>query len=360
MTTEFSALLASFRGRLEGELSTWFADRRRDTREYAPEAEVLLDAVASLVEAGGKRLRPALVYFGYLACGGPAQSKVMPLAMATELLHAYLLIHDDIMDHAEVRRGKPSAHAFFRDRHKTEGWPDDAGDYGRAMAILVGDLAHTHAVELFSSVLAGDVPSQTKLALHRIFFPMCREVIDGQYLEMHMGYQQEPSEEDLRRVLRLKSGLYSVERPLQLGATLAQASEGPFQALCRYGAAVGEAFQLQDDLLGMFGDPKAVGKPVGDDLKEGKFTFLMHHALRLANAEQRSILRAAFGRTDLSEAEVEAACWVIRDSGGRAAVVEMIEACSQEARDALDGIELVPAGKAFLLGLIDYLNERQD
>jgi geranylgeranyl diphosphate synthase type I len=357
MTTEFSALMDRFRHRLEGELKEWFATRRTDTRSYAPEAEVLVDAVEGLVMAGGKRLRPALVYFGYLSCGGAAEGQVMPLAMATELIHGYLLIHDDIMDHAETRRGKPAAHAHFRDHHKAHGWPDSSEDYGRAMAILAGDLAHTHAVELFASV---DAEPARRLALNRVFFPMCREVIDGQYLEMHMGYREAPGEETLRRVLRLKSGLYSVERPLQLGATLAEGSARQLSALAHYGRAVGEAFQLQDDLLGMFGDPQAVGKPVGDDLREGKFTFLMHHALRLANEAQSALLRRAFGDPSLSEAAVAEACAALRESGGLAAVEGMIEERSQEARSALEGIELAPAGKAFLLGLIDYLRQRRD
>ena len=357
MTHEFPALMADFRERLETALTQWFDTRRQDTRAYAPEAEVLIDAVESLVMAGGKRLRPALVYFGYQSCGGTTEAKAMPLAMSTELLHAYLLIHDDIMDHAELRRGKPAAHAWFRDHHKAQGWADDAADYGRAMAILVGDLAHTHAVELFSSV---DAEPAQRATLQQIFFTMGREVIDGQYLEMHMGYKEAPGEETLRRVLQLKSGLYSVERPVQLGATLAQATAAQLEALSQYGRAVGEAFQLQDDLLGMFGDPQAVGKPVGDDLKEGKFTFLIHHALRLAKGDQQEILRRAFGNAALAEDAVSAACGVIRESGGLAAVEGMIRERSQEARSALEGADLAPAGKIFLLGLIDFLRLRRD
>lgn len=357
MSHEFSALMADFRHRVEAALTRWFDSRRQDTRAYAPEAEVLIDAVDSLVMAGGKRLRPALVYFGYRACGGADEAQVLPLAMSTELLHAYLLIHDDIMDHAEVRRGKPAAHAGFRDHHKAQGWPDDAADYGRAMAILAGDLAHTHAVELFASV---DAPPAQRAALHRLFFTMEREVIDGQYLEMHMGYQEAPGEATLRRVLQLKSGFYSVQRPVQLGATLAQATAPQMQALTQYGNAVGEAFQLQDDLLGMFGDPEAVGKPVGDDLKEGKFTFLIHHTLRLADEGQRKILRQALGDAALSDEGVNAAGAVIRDSGGLAAVEAMIRERSQEARAALEGVDLTPEGKVFLIGLIDFLRLRRD
>jgi geranylgeranyl diphosphate synthase type I len=278
--------------------------------------------------------------------------------MATELLHTYLLIHDDIMDHADTRRGHPTSHVHFRDRYLREGWSggeEEAQEYGNSMAILAGDVAHTYADQLFASV---EADPERRFKLQRIYYSMCREVIDGQYLELHMGLGKDPSEDDLRRVLRLKSGLYSVERPLQLGAILAGAGPRRYEALSHYGSAMGEAFQLQDDILGMFGDPDAVGKPVGGDLLEGKFTFLVHHTLRLASKSDAEQLRQGLGRRDLSTQEVEELCAVIRDSGGLAAVETMVERRSREARDVIQGLDLAPAGKAFLLGLIGYLGAR--
>ena len=358
VTAEFTALMDRFRQELDTELEGWIAERRRETAARAPEAVILMDRLEALLRAGGKRLRPAIVTFGFLACGGESAARVRPAALATELLHAYLLVHDDIMDHADTRRGQPAAHAFFRDRYQDLYGRDgtQAQHYGIAMAILMGDLAQTYAMELFASCQAD--PAQD-LLLRQTFFAMCREVVDGQFLEMQMGLGGDPGEEDLRRVLRLKSGLYSVERPVQLGAILAHADQRTFEALSRYGQAVGEAFQLQDDLLGVFGDPAATGKPVGGDLLEGKFTFIIHRGLAQASEEQARHLRGVLGNPSATPEAIAEAVHILRQGGAEGAVREMIEKRSEEARGILASLDLAPAGKAFLLGLVGYLEERQ-
>ena len=271
----FPGLLDGFREKLERELEGWLS-RKREAAGGFREAIELIDGVGQLVLQGGKRLRPALVYYTYRACGGPSDATVLPLALATELLHTYLLIHDDIMDHAEVRRGQPAAHVRFRQAHQARGFQGDAQDFGRSVAILLGDLAHTWAVELFTGVsLDGGHARDTREKLTRCFSTMSEEVIGGQYLELLVAQRRGAAasvdrEQELQRVLRLKSGCYTAERPIQLGALLAGAREAQIDALSRYGTCVGEAFQLQDDLLGMFGDAGTVGKPVGEDLREGK------------------------------------------------------------------------------------------
>ncbi len=154
---------------------------------------------------------------------------MLPLALATELLHTYLLIHDDIMDHAEVRRGLPAAHVRFRDAHRERGFQGDAQDFGLSVAILLGDLAHTWAVELatraaLSNPLRNPLRNQE---IARCFAAMSQEVIGGQYLELLVAQRRGAPEEELTRVLRLKSGCYTAERPIQLGAILAGVRAGP-------------------------------------------------------------------------------------------------------------------------------------
>lgn len=395
---DFQALQTSFRAHLETELRSRLAEKRRHTSGYAPQALPLLDALEDLVLARSKRLRPALVYFSYKACGGESEASVLPLALATELLHTYLLIHDDIMDRAPTRRGRPTAHARFTDEHRRQGWRGDAEHYGTSMAILVGDLAHTWADELVSCVhvpagtgtadsarrgrssARGSEASPTssvvarRQALHHVYYQMSHEVIDGQYLEMHLGLDlgldvggeesregddvQLPSEAQLSRVLRLKSGMYSVERPIELGALLAGAGQQRLPALARYGRAVGEAFQLQDDVLGLYGDPGATGKPVGGDLREGKYTFLIHHALRRLPPTDGRRLRQALGRSDLAPEQAEELAQLVRTCGGLAAVEEMIDARCRQAAEALEGLDFTPAGKAFFCGFIAYVAGR--
>ncbi|HEX4966011.1 MAG TPA: polyprenyl synthetase family protein [Thermoanaerobaculia bacterium] len=302
-------------------------------------------------------MRPALVYYTYKALGGSSEEEVLPLALATELLHTYLLIHDDIMDHAETRRGLPAAHVRFRDVHRARGLRGDAAHFGVSVAILLGDLAQSWAVEL-----AAPAFPKGNGELARCFSAMCQEVVGGQYLEILVAQRRGATEEELLRVLRLKSGRYTCERPIQLGAILAGAPAAALAELSRYGAAVGEAFQLQDDLLGMFGDPGTVGKPVDADLREGKYTFLIHRALEAATPGQRQALEGALGNSDASASQVQAALRVLEETGARAAVTAMIAERLRAAQAALAGLApfgLAPEGRLFLAGLIDYLRERE-
>ncbi len=357
----FDALLDGFRAKLGDRLEAWLAGKRAEAvASTVPSDLDLIDGIARLMTHGGKRLRPALVYYSYRALGGESDAAVLPLALATELLHTYLLIHDDIMDHSETRRGLPSAHASFRELHRTQGWRGDAAELGAAVAILLGDLAHTWAVEVFTQV---PVEGPRAAELNRAFSAMCQEVIGGQYLELLVAARRDSAlqagEEELLSVLRRKSGCYTAERPLQLGGILAGAEPGPLAALARYGGALGEAFQLQDDLLGMFGDPEKVGKPVGADLTEGKFTFLIFHALRSASPAERQALTAALGQPDLPVAEVTRVQRILESTGARAKVEAMVDERLSVARTALSGLDLKEPGRTFLRGVVDYLRERR-
>jgi geranylgeranyl diphosphate synthase type I len=386
----FGQLIDDFRGRLDREIAAFLGAKRAAAQAdaaagspddaadlAAPEARPgaanpladpadLVDGVARLIADGGKRLRPALVHYTYRACGGSSEEQSLPLALATEFLHTYLLIHDDIMDHAALRRGQPAAHVRFGDLHRAAGLRGDGEDFGRSVAILLGDLAYTYAVELFTTAVAATGPTAVAAAgpagpaghwaeINRCFGTMCEEVIGGQYLELLLAHRpwepdpaaapaaRAPREAELLRILRLKSGRYSAERPIQLGALLAGAPRALRAALSRYGAAVGEAFQLQDDLLGVFGDPATTGKPVGDDLREGKVTFLVHHALAGGTPGDRRLLIASLGSPDLTAAEIASLQEVIERSGARRAVTAMVAERLNAARRALETVAALAA-----------------
>lgn len=355
MSKTFASLFEEFRSELNAELRRQLRAKRRETKEAAPEALRLVEVLSDLILSGGKRLRPALVHFGYRACGGTDPETLRPLELATELLHTYLLVHDDIMDNADVRRGTPTAHVRFREEHRRNHRRGDAEHYGTSLGILVGNLAHTQAHEWFTEACQA-APDQG--ALRETFSTMEEEVIKGQLLEMQVAQRQEASPETLERVLQLKSGRYSVKRPLQLGALFADASDAQIETLSRYGGAAGDAFQLQDDLLGMFGDPDATGKPVGGDLREGKFTFLVYHTLQRSDGEERQIVKQALGDGSLTDDEVQRVCDVIRRSGALDCVRDMIEDRLTRARDALEGAAFEADGETFLHGFVDYLGQR--
>ncbi len=353
----FEDLLESFRTKLEKALRGWLREKQRQvTAGGVAEADELTGTLSGFLFRGGKRLRPALLYYAYKGCGGDSEEAVMPLAMAVELLHTYLLIHDDIMDRAELRRGEPSAHVLYRDSHQARGWAGDPAHFGEAVAILLGDLAQAYAVELFASV---ETKPSRRADLVRCYSMMCEEVIVGQYLEMTAGFRQNLTEQELLTVLQMKSGRYSVERPIQLGALLAGASDSTLEALAAYGAGMGEAFQLQDDLLGIFGDADRVGKPVGSDLAEGKFTLLIHHTLERASEEDGQAVLRALGKDGVSAAEVERVQTIIEQSGARRHLVDMVEERMRSALAALSGLRLEPDGEEFLCGLTEYLRGRE-
>ena len=351
----FGAELDAFRARFDDRLAAWLRARQRRTAAAGPEAVELAAEVGRLVESGGKRLRPALLDLAYRACGGRSEAASLQLGLAVEMLHTYLLIHDDIMDHAALRRGRATTHAAFARTHKERGRRGDADDFGRAVAILAGDLAHTWSVELSRPHPEAEGEAAP---VERTFDAMSEEVIGGQYLEMLLPHRPEPDESELARVLRFKTGRYTVERPVELGALLAGAGADLVEGLRRWGEAAGEAFQLQDDVLGVFGDAESTGKSASSDVAEGKHTFLIHHTLAGAAPEDRDWLRAALGRDDLDADDHERVRRVVRDSGGLAAVEDMVDERLGRARRALAEIPIAPEARLPFEGFLDHLRGR--
>lgn len=347
--------LSEFRLDFEPRLLDWLNRKQRASVAPAAEAMELTSRLQEFVERGGKRLRPALVHFAYRGCGGADDDAIVPLAMSTELLHTYLLIHDDIMDGAAVRRGGPSVHRLFEGDHRERGWPGKAERHGESVAILLGDLAHSYAVELFLEAHAQFADE----LLSECFATMCQEVVLGQYLEMTVPFRESASKEDLLEVLRLKSGRYSVERPIALGALAAAAPEGVRAGLKHYGQALGEAFQLKDDVLGVFGASDTVGKSVDSDIAEGKLTILVQQALERSDQTGRDLLRAALGNRAASAEELSRAREVVEASGARAEVERMIAVRLEQAGRALEEIELAPEAETFFAGLITFLRDRE-
>jgi geranylgeranyl diphosphate synthase type I len=363
----FPALLATFRRRFDGEMAAWIEDKRRAVVAEAAEAEELAAAVARLAGAGGKRLRPALVWFTWQGCrhddggSGDDGGAVLHLGLAAELLHTYLLIHDDIMDHSATRRGLPTAHTAFARRHGDLGLVGDGADFGVTAAILSGDLAHAWAHELAESAGAA-LPAARRGAVAAAFAATAQEVISGQYLEILLAGRRRGSAEELARALRLKSGRYSVERPIQLGALAAGADDATRAALSVYGGAVGEAFQLQDDVLGTFGDAGETGKPVASDLEEGKFTFLVYHALQALPPAGAAELRDALGTSPLDGERVARLRRSIEECGALERVRGMIAERLQTARTALADPDcaLSGDGRTVLTGLVEYVARRRE
>jgi geranylgeranyl diphosphate synthase, type I len=342
----FAELIGEVRARVDERLGAWLRPRVLEARAVSAEAGAAAEAVERLAVRGGKRMRAALVVAGYEACGGMGGSDaVMPAMLAVELLQVYLLIHDDWMDDDDVRRGGPAVHVALRDKLGST-------RLGDAAAVLAGDLASGYAQ---AALLEATQPADAVLRAARAFARIQEEVVVGQLAEMHaISGAAAPSVEQIHA---LKTASYTVTGPIALGAALAGADEARASELARYGRPLGIAFQLRDDLLGVFGDPTSTGKPIWSDIRQGKRTALVAELRGDTAAE--ALLARVLGRTDASDADVRSVVAMMESSGARSRVEARVEALLGEARRALEAASLGEGrGKRALAGAIRALGER--
>jgi geranylgeranyl diphosphate synthase type I len=326
----------------EGELARW--------AELSPDLASPLEALHRLVVDGGKRLRPAFCYWGFLGAGGdPTSSDVIDAGAAFEMLQAFALVHDDVMDGSSMRRGSRTAHLAFGDRHLATAWRGEARRFGEGVAILIGDLAHVYADQL--------LPRRNP-AVQEVWDELRIELNIGQYLDLLGTARADTDHVSARRIARYKSGKYTIERPLHIGAALAGRLDDLGEVLSRYGDPLGEAFQLRDDLLGAFGDTSATGKPVGDDLREGKPTPLIAVATDEADPGQAAVL-AQIGSPELSASSVAAIQQVLTDTGAVAAVERSIERLTTEALAAIAEAPVTEEARSALVQLAHFVAWRE-
>jgi geranylgeranyl diphosphate synthase type I len=308
-----------------------------------------LAALSDFVLAGGKRLRPAFCHWAYVGSGGdPNDAAVVDAGAALELLHTFALVHDDVMDGSPLRRGRTTVHLDFASRHRVAGWRGEARRFGEGVAILVGDLAFVYA-----DILMGAVPP----AATEVFNQLRLELNIGQYLDM-MGTAASRSDyATARRIACYKSGKYTVERPLHLGAALAGRLDDLAPALSAYGLPLGDAFQLRDDILGAFGEPAVIGKPVGEDLRDGKPTPLLAIATARAGARGRALLDRV-GAGDLTDSEVADLQALLIETGAKDETERQVEVLTAEAIGALHESSLNPEASHALAELANYVAHR--
>ncbi|HEX7275961.1 MAG TPA: polyprenyl synthetase family protein [Acidimicrobiales bacterium] len=325
---------------LDEELARW----------AAVDAELVepFEALRELVLAGGKRLRPAFCHWAFTGAGGdPADRMVVDAGAALELLHTFALIHDDIMDGSPTRRAMDTIHVQFEARHAVDGWRGEGRRFGEGVAILAGDLAFVYA----DRMLAG-----APRAAMDVFTELRIEVNVGQYLDLVGTARGRVAEDAARRICRFKSGKYTIERPLHLGAALAGRLPELAVPLSAYGLPLGEAFQLRDDLLGVFGDDTVTGKPVGEDLREGKPTVLYALAAEAVGGPGTALDR--YGADDLTDAEIVALQEILVDTGAVEQLENRIAGLVETAVAALDQAPLSAEAIAALSELAFFVAGR--
>jgi geranylgeranyl diphosphate synthase type I len=324
--------LEEVRRGVDGRLARFFEEESAAARALAPEALELVEAIEALTMRGGKRLRPAVLVASFRSVAPERDwTETLPACAALEMLQSYLLIHDDWMDGDDQRRGGPAVHAALAEKR---------GDahLGASLAILAGDLGSAYAQRLLLGSLAAAARRDEVLAA---FVRMQVEVVMGQSLDLLAS-------PDVSRMQQLKTGSYTVAGPLRLGALIAGATDAQMDALESFGTPIGEAFQVRDDLLGTFGDPRATGKPSGNDLRAGKRTALVRECERLLGDGDRAALTRVLGQRDASDEHVAAATELIVKSGARRNVEQRLAALLDQACAALDAGALVDPGRSML------------
>lgn len=347
-----------FRAQVQQALDDFLDSRQDMLMPLGPDAARLVTQARTTV-AGGKRFRAAFCYWGYRALApapdAATEAGLVRACAALELLHASALVHDDYMDASDTRRGRPATHRALAEEHRAQRWRGDAGQYGAAAAILLGDLLLSWADELLRRC---GLPADRVAAALEVF-DLCRtEVIAGQFLDVSVQARGHADVATALTVLRYKSAKYSIERPLHIGAALAGAGEEQLAALTDVGLPLGEAFQLRDDLLGVFGDPQETGKPAGDDLVEGKRTVLVALALEGAPPADRELLDSLLG-TPAAATEVDRLRAVITDSGARDRVEAMIAELTGTALASLPAAAPDITARAVLGALADAATQRR-
>ena len=349
------------RARVQSAVDAEISSQSRVLSEIGDDLTPLVGAVGALLR-GGKRLRAAFLYWGYRAGGGPDSDALIRAATAMEFFQAAALLHDDVMDDSDTRRGMPAAHRRLANEHAAAGWAGSGDRFGVAGAILGGDLCLTWTDELFAT---SGLPAAELARARPVFDRMRTQLMGGQFLdvlESARGWDELTTDQRIacaRRVIRYKSAKYTVEHPLLIGAAAAGVSARDRDALSNYGLDLGEAFQLRDDVLGVFGDPAQTGKPAGDDLREGKLTVLVALTLDQADPSVDAMFEKLLGLQDLDEPGIADLRAAITASGALDRVEAMILDLTTSARAALhSSTALTDEGLAALDALIDVSTAR--
>ena len=354
----FIKTLADYKQAIDDDIAVYTTHIRSVTAEqYGPYAMLEVDAFLDILGRGGKRIRGALVIAGYEMCGGQDRAMILQAARALEMLHAYLLIYDDVQDRSPIRRGKPSAHKLLAAYHRKHHLRGDAEHAGESLAITAA-LAGAHAAQVVLANLNAD--PQLRLNAISITNRSLAITAHGQTYDVMNELVDTPALVDVERTLEWKTAQYSFVNPLHVGMVLAGAGCDVTDAITPYALHVGKAFQIIDDILGIFGNTQELGKSPLDDIREGKGTVLSVYALEHAVAADRTFLRACLGNADLTQEAFERCKRIVESSGARAHAQALAGKEAAAATQALQAGKQLwsEAGTVFLEGLTAYLAKR--
>lgn len=348
--------LSAFQSQFDAWMKSWLEGFRERSLELDEGLSDILDLLLEFSGRSGKRLRPYLTLLAYQACGGKDPEEVMPVAAAAEMLHVFALAHDDVMDASDLRRGLPTLHRLAEQFHREKSLRGSAERFGESVGILAGDLGLVISDEMIDT---STIPPQRHGELRRVWNAMRQEVILGQYLDIAAASLPEPApEERIWSIISLKSGKYSVERPLHLGVAAAAADTSLYDVFTGYGIPLGRAFQITDDILGLFGDEAVTGKPIDSDIREGKSTLLISRAYHSLSTQDREFLKGIWGNPDASTEEVLKLRELIRQCGALDHCRQQSQHLQARALCAIQSSALSTVAKESFTALADFIINR--
>lgn len=351
--------LKAFKERLDPKIATYFDIAIEKMDKEDPFVTDALRYSRTFVLAGGKRLRAAFMYYGYIGAGGKEEEEMLKTSMSIELIHAFLLVHDDIIDKDNTRHGIATFHQHYADIGKMLFLGKDTEHFGNSIAIVIGDMLGAFGNDvIFSSAFPLEQKFKALLKLQDIV----SYTVVGQVRDVYIEYMGKASEAEILSMYRNKTAKYTVEGPLYLGALLAGAPKELLDGFSAYAIPLGIAFQMQDDILGIFGNEKRIGKPIGSDIAEGKITLLVSRALRDGTVEQKKRITEilALGKK-LGEKDIEDFRNIIKDTGALASTQQSAGEYIEEGKQALGKIQdkLDPRAYDFLFSIAEYMMNRE-
>jgi len=313
--------------------------------------------VKKIILAGGKRIRGALLCQAYFGLGGKEKKKILKVAAAVELMHMFMLIHDDIIDKGELRHGEKTLHRKFSSENKKYNFKSDEDYFGISEAIIVGDILYAIANDII--IKAGFKPEIAIKALAKLQSIAVSTCI-GQSQELLFAYRNQATEKEIISVLKNKTAKYTFEWPLHTGAILAGCNNKKImKSLSEYAISVGIAFQIQDDILGVFGNEKKIGKSAASDIEEGKQTLLVLKAREKASLLQKKQLNSILGKKNLTHKEIKKFQDIVKSAGALKYSKKMSEACLAKGKKEINKAIILPKAKGFFLGMAEYLENRE-
>jgi geranylgeranyl diphosphate synthase type I len=348
--------LAEFKKKVDPQLDIYFSRMIAENEKKDKNIGDAIRCARDITMSGGKRARAAFMYFGYVAAGGSDLSEMLKTSISIELIHSFLLIHDDIIDQDELRHGVKTIHTVYEEFAKQHFKNKDAAHFGNSMAIIIGDMINSFGGQvLFESKFS---PALVIKALHEMQKIISSTII-GQAEDIYIENRGYASEKEILQMYENKTAKYTLEGPLHLGAILAGADESILKALSAYSIPAGIAFQIQDDILGVFGQVKKTGKPVGSDVRQGKQTLLVAKALEKAGAKDKLTLQKCLGKMDLTEAELDEFRAIIKSTGSLAYAENLATELIAAAKHEITGANIDNVAKEFLFGIADYMLNRE-